>query len=335
MSRYPSVYGHEGLRFAEGRSPWAPYLFSDILQCLFFSLSDHTGVQVPGDLNANFNTNHLKLLKFTKDFGRSKYDLTQANTPSTRFAAFFDPGDEYPERTPALGIRLDQVFSSSRSRSYRNRHRSDLVAEVLFPIHDIKAISVKRLGESDFANLEGAGYSYFNQDDPQDYMYEVSIHISRFGHSNNPPPFSSRQFLTGPYYRQYESSGRNLKDMYKHAESIKFIITAPCETWTKLRRLQREHGLCEEAGNSSSTVFFSVNNMENSGAFERDGGTASYHYTSPSRLARPGRLRWELGRRSPSPGLDVDDDRRFLYGPGLRAARNTTGYNHRYNRDYY
>ncbi|KAF3925938.1 hypothetical protein ABW20_dc0106090 [Dactylellina cionopaga] len=214
-----------------------------------------------GDRVSTYNSYYLKRLTYSKDQGRTRLDLTTANLPGTHFAAALNTGEGSLGFAPYLGIRLDQRHSSSRMQ-YRNG-RSELVAETRIPLYDVKAITVKRLTEGDFARLEDSGY--LSSDPPEDYMYEVSIQFFRYG--NTPFSFNStaRQFITGPYYRQYETAARQLKDLHKSAESVKFVVTAPCESWTQLRRLQRDLGIRDEPGNSSNTIFVALEHVQDGG----------------------------------------------------------------------
>ncbi|KAF3914065.1 hypothetical protein AA313_de0202803 [Arthrobotrys entomopaga] len=295
----------------------AVYGFTEVFKNLFFPFRNYP--QFGDGILATTGMNYLKSLKFTKDFGRTRYDLTHAKTLGTRFSAIFDTGDGITGTAPSLGIRLEKQ-RTSRLEPYRNRSRSEMIAETLLPLQDIKYVSIRRLGETDFARLEG--YDYLSPMDTQgDYMYEISIHFYRVGSGSSPYSFLSRRFTPGPFYRHYESTGRQLKDLHKNAESIKFTMVGPSEAWVKLRDLQRELGIRDELGTSSNTVYFWADQMRDGGVLGRGGG-AGY-----------GRSRYgpEGGRFSPTPYFDDYVD----VCPPLRSMRSNMGFDTRQNDLYW
>ncbi|KAK6542826.1 hypothetical protein TWF694_006767 [Orbilia ellipsospora] len=299
----------------------AVYGFTEIFKALFFPFNSCH--QFGDGTLATTSTNYLKYLKFTKDFGRTRYDLTQAKTPGTRFNAIFDPGDSITGSPPSLGIRLEK-HRSSRLEPYRNRARSEMIAESFISLQDIKYVSIRRLRENDFAHLEG--YNYFSPLDQNiDHMYEISVHFYRVGSSSSPYSFLSRKFAPGPFYRHYESAGRQLKDLHKNAESIKFIMLAPNETWLKLQDLQQGLGARDDPATSSNTVYFSADQFRNGGLLGRNGGAGYGRRSFFSRYGPDG------GRFSPSPCFDDYVDA----CPPLRSMRSNMSFDTRRNDLYW
>ncbi|KAK6534938.1 hypothetical protein TWF281_006238 [Arthrobotrys megalospora] len=172
---------------------------------------------------------------------------------------------------------------SSRAR-YGNNGRLDVVAETKIPLYDIKSMTVRRLMDDDYVRLDDAGY--MGQDPNQDdYMYEVTLHLL---------PYGTRRFTPSQYYRDHaqDNTARCLKDLHKHAESIKFCILGPRESWLKLKRLQTELGLRGDMGNSTNAIFV--------GSDHRSGRMGS-RLAGGSNIG--GRDIWER-----SPSFEDDDD---------------------------
>ncbi|KAK6362268.1 hypothetical protein TWF730_005964 [Orbilia blumenaviensis] len=223
------------------------HIFSEIFKHLFFPYREYHRLTSNQHYQNRNGLAWLKRLVYTREGSHTSTDITSLAPSVARFSAVFDTG-ELGVVSPSLGIRLEQLHHITSRMRYANNGRLNVVAETKIPLYDIKSISVRRLVEDGHARLdEDPRYveQNLNQDD---YMYEVTLHLS---------PYGSRRFTPSQYYRDHaqESTARCLKDLYKHAESVKFCILGPRESWTKLKRLQTELGIRDDMGNSTNVVF--------------------------------------------------------------------------------
>ncbi|KAK6521802.1 hypothetical protein TWF506_002006 [Arthrobotrys conoides] len=281
-------------------------VYTEIFKHLFFPYNEYHRFTNNQHYQNRNGLTWLKRLVYTRVDSHMKIDITSLTPSTTKFSAVFDTG-ELGVNTPSLGIRLEQLnHSSSRARYGNNRHL-DVVAEAKVPLYDIKSLAVRRITEDDYSRLDTG---YMGQDPSQDdYTYEVTLHLASYGSE-------ARRFTLTPHYRDHaqDSTARCLKDLHKHAESIKFCILGPRESWFKLKRLQAELGLRGDVGNSTNTIFVGSDHR-NRRIGHRWGGASM-----------GGREMWN---RSPSYEEEEDDDLIRGGWVNVRAERRY-GYRDRY-----
>ncbi|KAF3915653.1 hypothetical protein ABW21_db0209642 [Orbilia brochopaga] len=295
--------------------------FAEVLRSLFLPFHLHDSY---GDNTASHTMQYLQRLSYTRDDTR-KYDLTGSNPHGTRFSAIFDDGcsDQYPS-SGYLSIRLDKSHEPSRL-SYRasvvNSARSNIVAEARLSLSEVKSIMIRRLPDGDYIDSEGYP-GYLPSED--EYTYEVTIRLQ---------PTSNSVFYTNPYSRRfipgalampstYLRSSGHIKDLARHAETIKFHIKAPTEAWTCLRDLQRNMGLREERHNSTHTFYYGLEHMTASRLDAR-----RYREMSPPRsFLSPGWNFPDIGFLGSQSGRS----RRGYEGRAARTANSRYGYDSEY-----
>ncbi|KAF3283753.1 hypothetical protein TWF970_000926 [Orbilia oligospora] len=285
-------------------------VYSEIFKHLFFPYNEYHRFTSNQHYQSRNGLTWLKRLSYDRvtadNINIAKIDIASITPSTAKFSAVYDTGD-LGVNTPSLGIRLEQYnHNSSRARYGNNRHL-DIVAEAKFPLYDIKSLAVRRIANDDYGRLDNG---YMGQDPSQDdYTYEVTINLSSYGSG-------ARRFSLSPHYRDraQDSAARCLKDLHKHAESIKFFILGPRESWFRLKRLQAELGLRADVGNSTNTIFVGPENR-NRRMGRRWGGSAT-----------GGRDMWN---RSPSFEEEEDDD--FVRGDWVNVrAERRYGYRDRY-----
>ncbi|KAK6350488.1 hypothetical protein TWF718_003679 [Orbilia javanica] len=281
---------------------------SEIFKHLFFPFSEYNRFTSSQHYQNRTGLAWLKRLVYTREGNHMKTDITSLASSTTKFSAVFDTG-ETGANTPSLGIRLEQFNHSSPRARYGNNRHLDVVAEARIPLYDIKSLAVRKISDDDYSRLGATIYEdngYMRQDSNQDdYTYEVTLQLS---------PYADRRFTLNPHYRDHtqDNTARCLKDLHKHAGSIKFCFLGPRESWLKLRRLQADLGLRGDIGNSTNTIFV--------GSEYHRGGRATHRWGA----GIGGRDMWN---RSPS----FEDDEDLVRGDWVNVrAEGRYGYRDRY-----
>ncbi|KAK6349491.1 hypothetical protein TWF696_005775 [Orbilia brochopaga] len=230
--------------------------FAEVLKNLFLPFHLHDSY---GEHTASQAMQYLQRISYTRDVDTRKIDLSGLTPHGTRFTVVFDNGDRDPSSGPYVSIRLDQLHGSSRlpyRASVVSGARSNIIAEARIALTEVKAITIRRQAEDDYSDTEGYG-GYPGLED--EYTYEVTIRLQPT--SNFYPTTPSRRFIPGAFMASHPTTSRCLKDLTRHADTIKFHIKAPTEAWTCLRRLQRNLGLHEERHNSTHSFHYELDHI--------------------------------------------------------------------------